>query len=57
MVEEAENELGNINILVNNVGYALQGAFDSVDISVYEEQMCLNFLSAVCFNAIMRAEK
>ncbi|CAG9537622.1 unnamed protein product [Cercopithifilaria johnstoni] len=47
VVEEAENELGVINILVNNAGYALQGAFDSIDISVYEEQMCLNFLSAV----------
>ncbi|EFO21875.2 hypothetical protein LOAG_06611 [Loa loa] len=47
VVEEAENELGDINILVNNAGYAMQGAFDSVDISVYEEQMCLNFLSAV----------
>ncbi|VDK86413.1 unnamed protein product [Litomosoides sigmodontis] len=47
VVDEAENELGHINILVNNAGYALQGAFDSVDISVYEEQMCLNFLSAV----------
>lgn len=47
VVEEAENELGDINILVNNAGYALQGAFDSVDVSVYEEQMYLNFLSAV----------
>ncbi|KAL3982518.1 short chain dehydrogenase family protein [Acanthocheilonema viteae] len=47
VVEEAENELGDINILVNNAGYALQGAFDLVDISVYEEQMRLNFLSAV----------
>uniref|UniRef100_A0A0R3RRD6 3-dehydrosphinganine reductase n=1 Tax=Elaeophora elaphi TaxID=1147741 RepID=A0A0R3RRD6_9BILA len=47
VVEEAENELGDINILVNNAGFASQGAFDSVDISLYEEQMCLNFLSAV----------
>ncbi|KAM3725612.1 3-ketodihydrosphingosine reductase [Dirofilaria immitis] len=56
VVEKAENELGDINILVNNAGCALQGCFDSLDISVYEEQMCLNFLSAVCMTKIVASK-
>ncbi|VDN01971.1 unnamed protein product [Thelazia callipaeda] len=49
VVKKAENELGDINILVNNVGLAVQGTFDSLDISLFEQQMRLNFLSAVFF--------
>uniref|UniRef100_A0A8R1TSR4 3-dehydrosphinganine reductase n=1 Tax=Onchocerca volvulus TaxID=6282 RepID=A0A8R1TSR4_ONCVO len=47
IVKEAESELGDINILVNNAGCAVQGSFDSLDVSVYEKQMSLNFLSSV----------
>uniref|UniRef100_A0A915Q6T5 3-dehydrosphinganine reductase n=1 Tax=Setaria digitata TaxID=48799 RepID=A0A915Q6T5_9BILA len=47
VISKAENELGGIDILVNNAGYALQGAFDAIDVSEFEEQMRLNFLSAV----------
>lgn len=47
VVDKAEEELGNIDILVNNAGYAAQGAFETLDITIFEEQLRLNYLSAV----------
>ncbi|VDK50269.1 unnamed protein product [Cylicostephanus goldi] len=62
--DRIEHELGPINVLINNVGTVLQGAFDDLPMSACEEQMALNFYSHVscrCFTLtshfIIRAEK
>ncbi|VDM56200.1 unnamed protein product [Angiostrongylus costaricensis] len=46
-VRLSETELGPVDVLINNVGTSVQGAFDELPISSFEEQMRINYLSAV----------
>ncbi|EYC43269.1 hypothetical protein Y032_0498g2522 [Ancylostoma ceylanicum] len=45
--DRIEHELGPIHILINNAGTIVQGAFDDIPVSVFEDQMALNFYTAV----------
>ncbi|KAE9421857.1 hypothetical protein Angca_005556, partial [Angiostrongylus cantonensis] len=47
VVRLAETELGPVDVLINNVGTSVQGAFDELPISSFEEQTRINYLSAV----------
>lgn len=47
MIRNAENESGQIDVLINNAGSVYQGEFDKLDITCFEKQIKLNYLSAV----------
>uniref|UniRef100_A0A914Z2X8 3-dehydrosphinganine reductase n=1 Tax=Panagrolaimus superbus TaxID=310955 RepID=A0A914Z2X8_9BILA len=42
----ASEESGSINVLINNVGAVVQGAFDEIPVESFEKQMSMNYLSA-----------
>uniref|UniRef100_A0A8R1DGS6 3-dehydrosphinganine reductase n=1 Tax=Caenorhabditis japonica TaxID=281687 RepID=A0A8R1DGS6_CAEJA len=45
--DESANELGPIDILINNAGHSVQAPFTELPISDFEKQMKVNYLSAV----------
>ena len=47
MVEEAVRELGRLDVLVNNVGYAVQARFDEVSDEEWDSMWQLNVMSYV----------
>ncbi|EPB71147.1 oxidoreductase, short chain dehydrogenase/reductase family protein [Ancylostoma ceylanicum] len=53
--DRIEHELGPIHILINNAGTIVQGAFDDIPVSVFEDQMALNFYTANLFRGLADA--
>ncbi|OUC43201.1 3-ketodihydrosphingosine reductase family protein [Trichinella nativa] len=47
VVHKAERDVGPIDVLINNVGGAMQGTVEEMGIEVFQQQMSLNYLSAV----------
>ncbi|KRX77643.1 PRKCA-binding protein [Trichinella sp. T6] len=47
VVHKAEQDVGPIDVLINNVGGAMQGTVEEMGIEVFQKQMSLNYLSAV----------
>ncbi|WKY04296.1 hypothetical protein Q1695_005360 [Nippostrongylus brasiliensis] len=47
VIRKAEKELGPVDVLVNNAGGSVQAAFDELPIGDFEQQMRVNYLSAV----------
>uniref|UniRef100_A0A914H9X2 3-dehydrosphinganine reductase n=1 Tax=Globodera rostochiensis TaxID=31243 RepID=A0A914H9X2_GLORO len=47
VVREAERHAGAVDLLVNNAGTCVQGAFDELPNDAFERQLRTNFLSAV----------
>uniref|UniRef100_A0AC35EYJ7 3-ketodihydrosphingosine reductase n=2 Tax=Panagrolaimus sp. PS1159 TaxID=55785 RepID=A0AC35EYJ7_9BILA len=46
VMDKAAEESGPINVLINNVGVVVQGAFDEIPVESFEKQMSMNYLSA-----------
>ncbi|KRY39209.1 PRKCA-binding protein, partial [Trichinella spiralis] len=47
VIHKAEQDVGPIDVLINNVGGAMQGTVEEMGIEVFQQQMSLNYLSAV----------
>lgn len=47
VIDGAVETSGSIEILINNAGYVVQGSFSEIPVSSFEEQMKINYLSAV----------
>lgn len=47
VIRQAEKELGPVDALINNAGTSVQGAFDDLPIDDFENQIKVNYLSAV----------
>jgi len=47
VIRQAEIALGPVDVLVNNAGHSVQDAFDRLPIDAFDEQMRINYLSAV----------
>uniref|UniRef100_A0A183EKB1 Dehydrogenase/reductase SDR family member 4 n=1 Tax=Gongylonema pulchrum TaxID=637853 RepID=A0A183EKB1_9BILA len=45
VMRKAEIDLGHIDVLVNNAGCSVQDRFELLDLSAFEKQMHLNYLS------------
>jgi 3-dehydrosphinganine reductase len=45
-LDKATEDSGSINVLINNVGLVVQGAFDEIPVDSFEKQMSVNYLSA-----------
>ncbi|KAK6749700.1 hypothetical protein RB195_001982 [Necator americanus] len=45
--DRIEHELGPIHVLINNAGTIVQGAFDDLPLSAFEDQISLNYYTAV----------
>uniref|UniRef100_A0A914Z1K9 Uncharacterized protein n=1 Tax=Panagrolaimus superbus TaxID=310955 RepID=A0A914Z1K9_9BILA len=46
ILDKAAKDSGPIDVLINNVGVVVQGAFDEIPIESFEKQMSMNYLSA-----------
>ncbi|KRX99594.1 3-ketodihydrosphingosine reductase [Trichinella pseudospiralis] len=47
VVHKAEQDIGPIDVLINNVGGAMQGIIEEMGIEVFQQQISLNYISAV----------
>ena len=46
VIDKASEDSGPINVLINNVGLVVQGAFDEIPVESFEKQMSMNYYSA-----------
>lgn len=54
VVKKAEDEVGPIDILINNAGRSVQNAFDILPLHEFEAQLKINYLSAVSFIILLK---
>uniref|UniRef100_A0A915E759 Uncharacterized protein n=1 Tax=Ditylenchus dipsaci TaxID=166011 RepID=A0A915E759_9BILA len=47
VIKAAEEEFGQVDVLINNAGAVIQGGFDELDVDSFEKQIKTNYLSAV----------
>lgn len=53
LIDTIVDNIGPVDLLVNNVGTVIQGAFDELDEQAFEHQMRTNFFSAVFMTRAM----
>lgn len=46
-MRKAEESLGPVDVLINNAGHSVQDAFEKLPVESFEDQMRVNYLSAV----------
>ncbi len=47
VIKKAEESFGPVDVLINNAGGSVQGVFEELQVSSFEDQMKLNYMSAV----------
>ncbi|KAI6233868.1 3-ketodihydrosphingosine reductase [Aphelenchoides fujianensis] len=58
LMQTAEDRVGSIDVLVNNAGFVVQGAFDEIPIESFTQQMQINYVSgALVTRAGMKARR